>query len=478
MSAVVPGPASPDAADHGGQQRTALVSVAAAVFLVAVKLVTGLITGSLALIAEAAHSATDLVAALLTFFAVRVSGRPADSGHQYGHGKAEHLAALAESAFLAAVSMFIGYQGLTRLLGSGGHQVQVTWWSMAVLLVVIGVDASRALISLRASRRYDSAALAANALHFASDLAGSLAVLVGLIFVSAGYASADAIAALLVAVLVVVAAVRLAMQSVDVLMDRSSAEDDVTIRAALDGLDERVEVRRIRARYSAGRHFVDLVVAIAPDAGVGQAHATADEIEAAVRTVLPNTDVLVHVEPMDAEGGLRERATAAAFAIPEIREVHNVRAMHVGDAYELSLHGKVAGDQTLTDAHATADRVEASIHDAVPELGQIYIHIEPLAETDWTSKPAPGEVAADRQVIDEIVRRHTGAAPSDVRFRDSERGRIALVSVGLPGEQPLRSAHQLAGLIEHEVRARRPDLSDVVVHTEPAETVRAVARGA
>jgi divalent metal cation (Fe/Co/Zn/Cd) transporter len=261
-------------------------------------------------------------------------------------------------------------------------------------------------------------------------------------------------------------------------MDRSSAETDATIRAALGGLDERVDVRRIRARHAAGRHFADLVVAIAPDTGIGQAHATADEIEAAVRTVLPNTDVLVHVEPMDAEGSLRERATAAALAVPEIREVHNVRAMHVGDAYELSLHGKVAGDQTLTDAHATADRVEASIYDAVPELGGVYIHIEPLAETDWTSKPAPDEVAADRQVIDEVVRRHTGAAPSDVRFRDSERGRIALVSIVLPGEQPLRSAHRRAGLIKDDVRARRPDLSDVVVHTEPADTIRAVASGA
>jgi divalent metal cation (Fe/Co/Zn/Cd) transporter len=349
---------------------------------------------------------------------------------------------------------------------------------MAVLLVVIGVDASRALISLRASRRYDSAALAANALHFASDLAGSLAVLVGLIFVSAGYPSADAIAALLVAVLVVVAAARLALQSVDVLMDRSSAETDATIRAALDGLDARVDVRRVRARHAAGRHFVDVVVAIAPDTGIGQAHATADEIEAAVRDALSNTDVLVHVEPMDAEGSLRERATAAALAVAEIREVHNVRAMHVGDAYELSLHGKVAGDQTLTDAHACADRVEASIHDAVPELARVYIHIEPLAETDWTSKPAPDEVAADRQVIDEIVRRYTGAAPSDVRFRDAERGRIALISIVLPGEQPLRSAHRRAGLIEEDVRARRPDLSDVVVHTEPADTIRAVATGA
>src|SRR3954452_17936359 len=157
--------AAPDATAARARVRTALISVVAACFLVAVKLLAGLLTGSLGLLAEAAHSGTDLVAALLTLFALRVAVRPADREHQYGHGKAEHLAALGESAFLALVSAFIGYQALHRLVDPGaGHEVEAHWWAIALLVVVIGVDASRALISLRASRRYASAALAANAL--------------------------------------------------------------------------------------------------------------------------------------------------------------------------------------------------------------------------------------------------------------------------------------------------------------------------
>ena len=187
------------------------MSVAAAVFLVAIKLVTGLATGSLAFIAEAVHSGTDLVAALLTFFAVRVAIRPPDREHHYGHGKAEHLAALGESAFLLLVSLFIGYESLQRLIGGqDGHHVDVTWWAFTVLGIVILVDASRALTSFRTARQTGSAALAANALHFSSDLAGSLAVLVGLLLVRAGHQAADAAAALFVAVLVVLAALRLA----------------------------------------------------------------------------------------------------------------------------------------------------------------------------------------------------------------------------------------------------------------------------
>ena len=180
-----------------------------------VKLATGLATGSLAFIAEAVHSGTDLVAALLTFFAVRVAVRPPDREHHYGHGKAEHLAALGESAFLLLVSLFIAGESVRRLIdGGGGHDVDVTWWALTVLGVVIVVDATRALASFRAAQRHSSAALAANALHFTADLAGSVAVLIGLLLVRAGEPSADAAAALFVAVLVVVAA-RAAGEAVD-----------------------------------------------------------------------------------------------------------------------------------------------------------------------------------------------------------------------------------------------------------------------
>ena len=450
------------------RQRTAAISVAAAVFLVTVKLATGLATGSLAFLAEAVHSGTDLVAALLTFFAVRVALRPPDREHHYGHGKAEHLAALGESAFLMLVSLVIAAESVRRLIdGGSGHDIDVTWWALTVLGIVIVVDASRALTSFRTSRRYGSAALASNALHFTSDLAGSVAVLIGLLLVRAGHASADAAAALFVAVLVVLAGIRLAKQSIDVLMDRAVADADERIRAALAQADEQVELRRVRVRQAGGRHFVDLVVGVPMDSGVSQAHTVADRIEEVVERALGGADVVVHVEPTEAEGGIRERATAAAFAIPEVREVHNVRVMRLPEGYELSLHVKLPRDLSLDDAHGAVERLEERIRAEVPELQMVHTHIEPLARTDWASAPASDDTAVERAAIESAVKRYTGAAPLEVAFRDGEQGRVALVTVSLPGEQPLPSAHQHAGAIEEAVRERCPSLADVIVHTEP-----------
>jgi cation diffusion facilitator family transporter len=451
----------------GAQQRTALFSVLAAAFLVAVKLVAGLVSGSLGLVAEAAHSGTDLVAAVLTLFAIRVATRPADEQHHYGHGKAEHLAALAESSFLVLISALLAWQAADRLVSDAVPEVDAAWWTFVVLGVVIVVDASRARLSFRAAREHHSAALESNAWHFASDLLGTIAVVIGLAFVAAGEPRADAIAALLVAGIVAIAALRLVRRSVDVLMDRASEEAEVAVRRGVDDVPG-VEVRRLRVRHAGGRDFVDLVVALSADAGLAQAHTAADAIEDAVRHELPGADVLVHVEPRAVEGDLRERATVAALSVPDVREIHNVRVMQVDGGFELSLHVKLPRGLSLSDAHETVEQLEAAVCRAVPELRMVHTHIEPLSRTDWASKPTRDEVAVERSAIEEVVRRYTGLEAAGVRFRDAERGRVALITVLLPPDQPLPSAHRRAGEIERAVRDRCPSLADVIVHTEPA----------
>ena len=446
------------------QRRTALVSVFAAVVLIAVKLGVGVATNSLALLSEALHSGTDLVAALLTFFAVGVAARPADTTHEYGHGKAEHLAALAEASILVLLSVFVAFRAIQRLTGSSDVQVDATWYAFVVVGVVIVIDASRTIVSWRAARELHSAALESNALHFFSDLLGSTAVLIGLLFVRSGHHDADSIAALFVAALVLVAAARLMRANVDVLMDRVPAEAEAAARAAIAGIRPVVDLKRLRMREAGGRQFADVVIGVPSGAAVGQGHAAADSVEEAVQAALPLSDVVVHVEPDDA-GGIRDRAQAAALSVPRVREVHNITVLRVDGRTEVSLHLKLPGDLSLEEAHDLAEEVERAIRAGVPEVEAVQTHLEPLAEDE----PAHAVENVDARVGDvgRIVREVLGHEPRELRFLQTDEGLVAFLTLGLDPAASLADAHTQASEVEARIRSARPEIADVIVHTEP-----------
>jgi cation diffusion facilitator family transporter len=447
------------------QRRTALVSVLAAVALIALKLAAGIVTGSLGLLSEAAHSGTDLVAALLTFFAVGVAVRPADPGHPYGHGKAEHLAALGEAAILGAVSLAIAGEAVGRL-AQGGADIDVGWFALAVIGVVIVIDASRATVSVRAARKYASPAFATSAVHFGSDMAGSTAVLVGLLLARSGHTWADAVAALFVSVLVLAAAARLIRSNVDVLMDRAPARAHEAVRAAIAELEPGVQLRRLRMRRAAGRHFADVVIGVPPAAAVEQGHAAASAVEEAVERIVPGSDVVVHVEPEESKAALRERAHAAALRVERVREIHNIAVLEVGGRTEVSLHLKLPGGLSLAEAHEVATEVEREILAAVPEVSAVQTHLEPLAEPSAGRTPAAADSAA-AEAVRRIVRETTGSEPRELRLVRTAEGLVAFLTLRMEATRELVEAHARASEIEERIRRDRPEIADVVVHTEP-----------
>jgi cation diffusion facilitator family transporter len=444
------------------QRRTALVSVGAACLLVAIKLVAGLASSSLGLLAEAAHSGTDLAAALLTFFAVSVAVRPADRGHPWGHGKAQNLAALAEAGFLILVSIGIAVAAILRLAGVVEFEVEPTWWTFAAVALVLIIDGSRTMVSLRGARRYESDALLANALHFGSDFVGTIAVVAGLIAAALGFPAGDSIAALFVSCLVVAAAFRLGTRNVDVLMDRSPEEDTRTARQAIAALEPPVELRRLRLRRAGGEHFADVVIGVAPGAAIGQGHAAADRVEQALQQALPGIDVVVHVEPRGGEGGVRERALAAALTVSHVREIHNLTVLDVDGSTEVALHLKLPGELPLDDAHDIAEQVEAAILRDVPAVRTVQTHLEPIKETT-----SGEEIAIDTAAIESVVRDETGADPRELRLVRTDDGIVVFLTLGLPSAGSLADAHGRASAIEERVRGAVPAIADVVVHTEP-----------
>jgi cation diffusion facilitator family transporter len=449
------------------QRRTALVSVGAACALIALKLAAGVPSGSLGLVSEALHSGTDLIAALLTFFAIGVSVRPADAQHQYGHGKAEHLAALFEASVLAVVSVGVAALAVARLAGWVHIEVDPRWYAFVVVGVVLAIDVTRTVASLRTARRFHSAALLSNALHFGSDFTGSLAVLLGLIAARAGWAAGDSVAALFVGVLVLSAALRLMRRNIDVLMDRAPAGAEGAARAAIAGIEPTVTLRRLRIRSAAGRHFADVVIAVSPGAAVAQGHAAADRVEDAIQRALPETDVVAHVEPGEEDAVTRELAQAAALKVPRVREIHNIAVLRVDGRTEVSLHLKLPGDLSLDEAHRVANEVEQAIEGALPGVDAVQTHLEPLAEEAEGRRAGGAEVARDTEAVARIVRERTGAAPRELRFLQTDDGLVLFLTLGLDAAAPLAEAHSRASEIEEQIRAVLPSVSELIVHTEP-----------
>jgi cation diffusion facilitator family transporter len=286
------------------KQSAALTSLFAAIGLTTIKLIVGLLTGSLGILAEAAHSGLDLVAAFMTYLAVRISGKPADSQHPYGHGKVENLSALFETLLLLATCVWIAMEATHRLRNHTGD-VEVTFWSFAVMATSIVTDVSRSRVLYRAAKKFNSQALEADALHFQTDIWSSAVVIVGLVAVkiaewkpALGWLRAgDAVAALGVSAIVVWVCVQLGKRTVDALVDSAPAGLEARVAAAVEQVPGVLNCHQLRIRPSGPKLFVDLHVLVDGGQTLAQAHDLTERIEAAIQAVAPDSDVTVHPEP-------------------------------------------------------------------------------------------------------------------------------------------------------------------------------------
>ncbi|HKS71346.1 MAG TPA: cation diffusion facilitator family transporter [Ktedonobacterales bacterium] len=485
--------------EHREKVMVALVSVGAAIFLTTLKLVVALLSGSLGILAEAAHSGLDLVAALMTLFAVRVADRPADITHTYGHAKVENLSALAEAGLLLLTAVWVIYEALNRLLTGQGH-LDVTIWAFAVMAVSIAVDVTRSRALLRVARQLGSQALEADALHFGTDIWSSAVVIFGLAVVAAtqhfGWPSwlerADALAALGVSVIVAQVSLRLARGTLGALLDTTPVAALEQIQrqvAAVPGVEE---LARVRVRRAGNKIFADVVIEAPRTATFEQTHELTERVEsaacAAVARLYPRAevDVVVHVEPIAAPS---ETVAEQIHLLAERQGVHahDIRVREVGGQLEADFDVEVRPEMNLREAHAAATRLEEAVLATNHRLARVTTHLEAPAETvvarqEVTSR-YPALAARVRAIADEIAgdgsahevhlyRRAESAGGSSGRSgSDGGAGAEApldlVLHLSFPAEMPIAEAHVRAEAIERALRQALPALESVVLHTEP-----------
>jgi cation diffusion facilitator family transporter len=437
------------------------------------KLVVGLATGSLGILSEALHSGLDLVAAVITLFAVRASARPADSRHPFGHGKVENLSALFETVLLLLTCGWIVQEGLKRLVGSS-VEIEATAWAFIVMAVSIAIDISRSRSLMRVARRTRSQALEADALHFSTDVWSSSVVIVGLLGVRLApmlnapwLVHADTVAALGVAAIVVWVSFLLGRRTVADLLDEAPPEvrDQIEEAARLLGV---LEVGRVRVRRSGSEHFVDLTLKAEPDLSLEGAHALADRVEQAVCERLPGADVVVHVEPMIGGGELPTPTASEVRSIArsEGLDAHGVRLAIGLDGPTLELHVVVDRDLDVAAAHDRASVLEAKLRRRFPGLARIVPHIEPRGEAALL----PGAVtqeAIQRTAEQVVLDRGIHCRVSDIVMVQGEAGLAVSFFCATEPDTAIIEAHALTEALESALHERFPAIDRVTIHVEP-----------
>jgi cation diffusion facilitator family transporter len=453
--------------------RVAKISALAALTLVAGKAIIGWQTGSLGILSEAAHSALDLIATLITLFAVRVADRPADLDHHYGHGKVENLSALVEVALLLATCLWIISEAIERLVGKP-VEIEPSWIAFAVMLGSIAVDVSRSRALAKTAKATGSQALEADALHFRVDVWSSCTVLGGLAAVWAGrrwgipmLSMADAVAAILVAAIVLTVGGRLARRAVDALLDRAPLDLLDRLRTAIKSVPHVQGPVGLRARRVGPRLFVDAAVSIGRGASFEGAHAVMDQVEERIHDVAPDASIVVHAEPLRTE----DESLAEAIRLVVARHAAGAHDIFIHDADGkpcADLHLEAPGDLTLTQAHALTEQIEADLRREAPRLGRVYIHVDPIRENH---AHIPG-VDTDAGRVAGRLRTLALGIPGihgcrNISVRQVE-GRIWITcECVMDGSLSLRAAHELGLELMRRARQQIPGVERVSVHAEP-----------
>lgn len=441
----------------------AVASVAIGLALVVSKLVVGLLTGSLGILSEAVHSLFDLAASTFTLLAVRTARKPADKEHPYGHGRAENLAAFAEGVLLLVTATGIGFEAIRRLL-VGGPPVNPAGYAFALLIGALVIETGRAVVLRRVGLLASSEAMLADATDRVADVLANLGVLAGLIGVRLGLPGADALAAILVAVIIVRAAWRLAWRSGDILIDRAAAGAERQLREVIQGVNGVREVRSVRVRRSGPNLIGDARIATNRMLPVEAAGALVDDVKSRARSALPSLELAVAVEGQEQRGDLVERIHAAAARNGGVRDLHNVTVEREADgSLHLSMHAKLSGDMSLAKASRTSSALERALRAELPDATRIDIHLEPM-EPHVVS----GEDVTERRAqlvarMQEIVAAHPEVRRCvDVELSERHHRLHAHVVAEVAGDISLEHAHQIETELEESIRRALPEVHEVV----------------
>ena len=451
------------------KRRVALTSIIAAVFLTVMKLAVGLWTGSLGILSEAAHSGLDLVAAGITYLAVRIADKPPDREHNFGHHKIENLSALIETLLLLITCVWILYEAYQRLV-HGYEHIDVNVLSFAVIGISIIIDISRSRALMKVARKYKSQALEADALHFQSDIYSSAVVIVGLISVSVGFPEGDAIAAAAVALIVIGISMRLGKRTIDVLTDKRPEGVTEEVTKHVESLNGVQSVRSVRVREAGAALFVDIVIGIERTKTFDEVHSIMDSVESEIRALHPSADCIVHAEPVIGE--FEPMSESITWIVQQEGLVpHNIVILRHEGASNVHFDIEYPPETGFEEAHELASALEQKIQLLLPNISDIVIHLEEKRAGEQDAKPVTDAERDLVQCIDAVLRNDSEVhSIRDIKCYKTLRGLKIAVGCALDRTLSLRHTHDIVDRVETEIYRLDQRIVKVFIHAEPVST--------
>jgi cation diffusion facilitator family transporter len=459
------------------KEKVALSSVLAAVFLTSLKIIVGIFTGSLGVLSEAAHSALDLGAALVTFFAVRISDKPADKDHNYGHGKVESFSALIETILLLLTCIWIINEAMQKLFFGKSLEVIGGFWGIAIMGVSIIVDVSRSRALKKVAKKYGSQALEADALHFSSDIASSAVVIAGLICVEIGnyfkihfLNYGDSIAALGVSLLVIIVSVRLGKRTIDVLLDTAPKGMESDILHEVNSVKGVLDVSGVRIRLSGAKYFIDLNIGINRNESHRVVHSIVDEVRGRIRNQIPESDVVISTYPVMVGSEDKEVYRVVKKVVdrfPNCTNIHNIHIYEVKDKKYIAIHLEIKEMMNLRESHELSHTIGNLIQQDLCDVADVSVNFEHVKQQQIMVQDVTSESQALVRKLDALLNDSEQLNCHDIKVYSLGEKLTLFLHCEVNEDYGIDRIENISNEISNRVKNNIANVENIHVHLEP-----------
>lgn len=453
-------------AEDSHKRNIALFSLMVSVFLVVVKIAVAYFTNSIGVFSEALNNSLDIVTVLITFLAIRISTRPADKDHTYGHGKYENLSAFLETIIISALCFFIIYKSIQRIIYRN-FELRLNWYVFLILVISIILNIIRVFYIGRVARKYNSYAFKAEFLNYAADIISSIVVIIGLLAANTGFYLADPIASIIVSVIVLIFCLRLLISTVRNLMDYIPKEVTDNVSKILRDMSEIRSINKIKIHEVGNIKFINLEICLKNNLYLSQVEIIKNKIKNKIRNNIPDSEIIIEIRSMPSKDNIEQYVKEIILNQQYVEDIHNIFIYNIDNLIDISIHIELNKYLKLEETEKLTKITEEKIKEKIENIRSIYIHIEDSRSSeDWIDITEKSE-----KIISDIKNKVSLYVSPETchnfTLLEKEGSYTLAFHCRLEKDLDIKKAHSIITKMEADIKKTFPNISETVIHVEP-----------